>query len=233
MNIGYGLAKGTYVAHMDADDIALSDRLERQVLYLERYRSVDILGTNMQCFGASQQILQVPAEDGVIKANLVAGVANVFNPTAMIRNSFLKSTQLACDSGLKGVFDWGFWVNAMCQGARFANIPETLLAYRVHEGQQSRTQNHLRAEQMRIRTRVLELFYPTLTLEERKSVEPLLQWISPPAISIDNLRYGLQVLDRLLMYRRQSKASESRETLTAFLTQCKKRWMAQIDYQFP
>ena len=45
LNEGIRLAQGRYLARMDADDVAFPERLERQVGYLERNRSVDLLAT--------------------------------------------------------------------------------------------------------------------------------------------------------------------------------------------
>lgn len=44
------LARGQYIARMDADDVAYPDRLERQVQYLEEHRDIDLLGTGAVIF---------------------------------------------------------------------------------------------------------------------------------------------------------------------------------------
>ena len=38
------LARGKYIARMDADDISYPERLERQVQYLETHPDIDLLG---------------------------------------------------------------------------------------------------------------------------------------------------------------------------------------------
>lgn len=43
-NEGVSLAKGKYIARLDADDISLPDRLEKQVKYLEAHTEISILG---------------------------------------------------------------------------------------------------------------------------------------------------------------------------------------------
>src|SRR5690348_3230877 len=44
-NIGIGLSNSEYVAFMDADDISLPNRLERQVEYLDRNPDIGAAGT--------------------------------------------------------------------------------------------------------------------------------------------------------------------------------------------
>lgn len=46
LNEGIRLAKGEYIARMDADDIAHLDRFEKQVDYLNRHKEIYLLGSN-------------------------------------------------------------------------------------------------------------------------------------------------------------------------------------------
>ena len=45
LNRGIEVAKGKYIARMDADDISLPERLEKQYNYLEKNKDVDLLFT--------------------------------------------------------------------------------------------------------------------------------------------------------------------------------------------
>ena len=46
-------AKGEYIARMDADDISLPNRLEKQVKFLEEHEDIDCVGSNMVVFDES------------------------------------------------------------------------------------------------------------------------------------------------------------------------------------
>ena len=51
-NRGMQLAQGKYIAVMDADDIAMPDRLEKQVAYLEEHSGVLAVGSGVyRCLG--------------------------------------------------------------------------------------------------------------------------------------------------------------------------------------
>ena len=50
LNKGLKIAKGKYIARMDADDIAMPDRFEKQVKYLEAHQEVAVIGGSFQVF---------------------------------------------------------------------------------------------------------------------------------------------------------------------------------------
>ena len=54
MNKGIKLAKGQYIARMDADDISLPERFDRQIKFMQENTTVDVCGSSMQIFGKNQ-----------------------------------------------------------------------------------------------------------------------------------------------------------------------------------
>ena len=55
LNIGIKASVGTYIARMDADDIAEANRLKLQVDFLDRFADIDILGTYVKAFGDGKE----------------------------------------------------------------------------------------------------------------------------------------------------------------------------------
>jgi glycosyltransferase involved in cell wall biosynthesis len=51
------LARGEYVARMDADDVAYPQRFERQVQFLEEHHDIDLLGTGAVIFRGEGEII--------------------------------------------------------------------------------------------------------------------------------------------------------------------------------
>ena len=50
LNRGLALAGGEYIARMDADDISLPKRFEKQAAYLNAHRDVAVLGSDLELF---------------------------------------------------------------------------------------------------------------------------------------------------------------------------------------
>ena len=51
LNIGLRAANGKYIARMDADDISVATRFEKQYAYMEAHPDVIMCGSHVQRFG--------------------------------------------------------------------------------------------------------------------------------------------------------------------------------------
>jgi glycosyltransferase involved in cell wall biosynthesis len=108
-NFGHNLVRGQYIAHMDQDDIAMPNRLDLQMSFLEKFQSVHVVGGKMEIFGAKHYRAYAPTSDGEIKANFLFGAANICNPTAMFRHSFMKKNNLNVIDLLKStIMNFGY-----------------------------------------------------------------------------------------------------------------------------
>ncbi len=133
LNRGIDESKGKYIARMDADDISLPHRLEREVVFMEKNSHVDILGAWAKTFGAKIGTIKHPTSHDEIKANLIFQSSFV-HPTVIFRKSFLDKHNLRYDDSLKRSEDIDMWVRAS-EFARFANLSEILVLYRRHAEQ--------------------------------------------------------------------------------------------------
>ena len=86
LNRGCLMARGKYIARMDADDISYSDRLKKQFVYLERHPQVGILGTWIRKLkdGLPSESWCPPTDSKVLKWTLYFGV-NVAHPSVLMR----------------------------------------------------------------------------------------------------------------------------------------------------
>lgn len=71
LNKGIALAKGKYIARMDADDISLPERFEKQVAFMEAHDEVGLCGTWVGTFGQRSEQWQYPIEDEDIRCMLL------------------------------------------------------------------------------------------------------------------------------------------------------------------
>ena len=92
LNKGLRLCTGKYIARMDADDIALNTRIEKQVAFMELNQNVVASGTYAQFFGSSSKtgIWMYPLHNQDIKLQLLWG-SSIIHPTAIFKNNIENS----------------------------------------------------------------------------------------------------------------------------------------------
>lgn len=134
LNEGIDLARGTWLARMDQDDIALPQRFEQQLQWLAR-TDADICGSWIKLFGLSdQRIINYAQTDAAIKAELLF-MSPFAHPTVMMKTALIK--QLHYDHAWENAEDYDLWVRAALANWRMTNVPEVLLWYRQHVTQMS------------------------------------------------------------------------------------------------
>ena len=155
LNQGLSLAKGKYIARMDQDDISMPERLKKQFEFMENNSNVDICGSWLQLMGKYDGIVELETDSERIKINLLTN-QNLAHPAVMIRKSTLVKYELNYNPTFTIGNDYDLWVR-MFEYCSFANLPEPLLKFRMHDNQYSKImweQNN--AETNRILTNLLK-----------------------------------------------------------------------------
>lgn len=166
LNRGIELASGHYVARMDADDVAMPNRLQDQVNFLEQHSDVGLLGGAYEVITSSGQVLgtfRCPLEDAAIRSNM-----RLWN--AMLHSAVVMRKEIALASGgyrkaLLDAEDYDLWLR-MAERSQLANLPQTLVRYRVHPAQVS-------IQNMTHQTWCLLAARAAASLRERGSPDPL------------------------------------------------------------
>ena len=151
LNKGLDLCKGKYIARMDADDISLPERIEKQVIFLEKHSEIGIVGTYIQIFGVRKGVWRMDTSDKYIRAHLFCNTSFA-HPTVMIRTSVLRDNCLYYKTEYPHAEDYKLWCD-MAQYTKLANIPEVLLYYRINQNQVS---NKFSKEQKETAQRIRE-----------------------------------------------------------------------------
>lgn len=139
LNKGIALAKGKYIARMDADDISMPERFEKQFEFMETHPDVGVCGTWLKTFGdvKAEWTYPVEAEEVLIALMFYSPVAH---PTAVIRKvvfDFFKYEQ-----NYNKAEDYKLWVDISKQFT-IVNIPCFLLRYRLHSSQTAVIKNDI------------------------------------------------------------------------------------------
>ena len=140
LNQGLEIAKGEFIARMDADDICLPERFEKQVCYLQEHPDTIVCGTGVELIGDWQErhsnkfICREIPEQELFKIYLLFGnYPNIVHPTAMFNHRIIKENNIKYDEKYPVAQDYKMWVTC-CNYGECINMKETLLYYRVHGG---------------------------------------------------------------------------------------------------
>jgi glycosyltransferase involved in cell wall biosynthesis len=135
LNKGIDLAKGKYIARMDADDISLPGRFEKQVNYLEKNEKVSVLATRSELLNTEGEITGEWNDDAKYTEGNSIHTQMVFSncivhPSVMIRADVLKKFKY--NGYQKGAEDWDLWLRLLSERHKIHKLNEILLHYRVH-----------------------------------------------------------------------------------------------------
>lgn len=172
LNYGISVAKGEYIARMDADDISESIRFERQIEVFLNDPEIGLCGTWAKVIG-SNLLLKVESDYEEIKCKLL--FTNQFVHSSVIfRKEHLDKFGLFYEEKNFPAEDYALWINTS-EKIKMFNLRECLLQYRVHPSQIS-TASSLRQKQ---RTNALQIQQITTFLnyepsEDEKNTHVLL-----------------------------------------------------------
>lgn len=129
VNTAMDAATGEYIVRMDADDIAVPERIALQVAHMDAHPEIGASGGQLQLFGAEEAPWPFPLEPAACAAQLVFGVP-VAQPASILRRSVLLAHGLRFDPAWPRIGeDWLFWLR-MAPHTHFANLPDVLVRYR-------------------------------------------------------------------------------------------------------
>lgn len=192
LNVGLDCAVGTYIARMDADDISMPRRLEKQVRFLDIHPEVGLCGTlammftkngDYQLFG-NKQLEQMGVIDQLYDAV-------VCHPTVMFRRELFQRYDLRYNEDFETAEDQELWSRAL-RYTKFYGIQEMLLRYRVHP----RSASQAKAGE------------GEASLEKIR--RELLDWLLPSGFYEGNLKPKIEELFSVLERRPEKKAIEKK-----------------------
>ena len=134
-NRGCGLARGKYLAQMDADDIAVRDRLQWQIEFMERHPEVGVVGGAVEVIdsaGRALHCLHYPVENEEIKSVLL--LQNPLTQSAVV----VRKEVFLSVGGYRRSFDlaedYDMWLR-IAERWRLANLEAVVVKYRIHSDQ--------------------------------------------------------------------------------------------------
>ncbi len=132
LNKGLDLAQGAYIARMDADDVSLPERIEKQMIHMLSNPEVDLCGTNYIMINAKGHkigLSKYPLTDLDIKLNLLF-FNPLAHPTVLFKSDFIKKIGKYKEEFINAE-DYELWLRVAVNGV-MCNIEDKLLLYRWH-----------------------------------------------------------------------------------------------------
>ena len=154
LNHGLAIAKGKYIARMDADDIACRDRFEKQISYLDHHPKTDVLGGQVDIIDESGTKIgtrKYPLKGLKLKIFFCYRTP-VAHPSVMFRRTIIDSG-LKYNINLKRAEDIDFWLRVHNAGYRIENLPDVIVKYRVGQDFIEKRVNNKEQENYVIRIR--------------------------------------------------------------------------------
>lgn len=174
LNEGISKAKGEYIARMDADDISLPDRFEKQMDYMQK-NEIDICGCSIQLFNDAKKfdIWHYPIKDSEIRFLLLVNSAFA-HPSIMFKKSIFETYQY--DIKFKSAQDYKLWTQIALSNLKMGNIDEVLVLYRIHDTQVSSKNTQQAQNAINISKEYIKDFFHMTNYEIRQIIENIFKY---------------------------------------------------------
>ena len=132
LNRGLKLCNSDLIARMDADDISMHDRLEKQYSYFTKNKGIDVLGGQAIFIDSDGNKIdfehKYPISNELIKWELLREVP-LCHPSVMFRKYILNKVG-TYNEGFRYAQDFELWKRIAHHGYRFSNLKEKIIYYR-------------------------------------------------------------------------------------------------------
>ena len=140
LNVALKVARGEYIARMDADDVCLPQRFKKQVLFLSQNPEYIVCGTAAEFVGKwqkynSQKVIfrKIPEKEEYRIRLLFGNNPNIVHISAMFNATIMRSFNIEYNENYKYAQDYRMWVSC-CEVAECANLEDVLMQITVREG---------------------------------------------------------------------------------------------------
>lgn len=163
LNVGIVQATGTYICRMDADDIAKPERIARQVAYMDQHPAVAICGTLGEYIDEQGNVIGqkvLPTTSEAIKAKLLFN-NQCIHSSLCIRKAVLDELG-GYDEDFAKSQDYELLLRVGAKH-KIANLPETLIQWRVGSGSISWSSKRQERDAIRARWKAITKYgYPKI-----------------------------------------------------------------------
>ncbi|GJD92618.1 hypothetical protein BHAOGJBA_6174 [Methylobacterium hispanicum] len=132
LNCGILLARGKYIARLDADDLCINDRLSQQAEFLEAHPDIAFCGTNYEHFGSNNSLVEQPIEPDECFVTLASRCC--FGHSSMMIDRQRAGAEFYYDPASASE-DYDLWARLFISGKQGCNLPFIGMRYRQSDTQ--------------------------------------------------------------------------------------------------
>lgn len=224
LNRGVLLANGEYIARMDADDIAVSDRIQIQIDYFDQHPEIDVVCSasfNMteegRVFSENRPRNFTPI--GSLYASFM--FVPIGHPEVTIKTDLLRENNFMEEAHAIHTEDYELWARLLRKGHKLVNISEKLHYYRINSQSVSRKFTKLQDKNF-VECAKRHYYAYSGVNYSTKTVNVLVNRIGKKTLTVEHLKRGLIEMKkfRQLFIKKEGvrDANELREIETIYNT---------------
>ena len=166
LNSLLALSEGEYIFRMDADDICRSDRMEKQVRYMDLHPEVYLAGCDTRDFGDSDLVWHLKDDPEELRIRMLLHPV-LAHPSFIFRRA-LYEEGFSYDETFRTAQDYDL-ASRVAKKHKIGRVGEILLDYRVHKKQVSaKDPSGQRNNADRVRERLLRELQVSFSEEEKR-----------------------------------------------------------------
>lgn len=130
LNAGISMAKGSYIARMDADDISFPDRFEKEIRFIESYNYDMVSAYRVDIDESGKEISKTTHLKNIPERHLPY-TNFIVHPSVMIKTEVMRKL-----GGYRNFYnseDYDMWLRVLSAGYKIGMLEDYVIYYRIRE----------------------------------------------------------------------------------------------------